>query len=160
MDPRKLLLAAATLALFSSFNSAPASAQATPLFAVLNGGNECDNTPSPAGPICRKGDLNGIGSATILFPTATSLCFGLTVDNLAGATDAHIHGGVSGVNGAIRVTLVPPSAPSAGDPGASSGCVLGLSSTLLAMIRSNPGAFYVNVHNVTFPNGAVRGQLF
>ena len=27
------------------------------------------------------------------------------------------------------------------------------------MINRNPSAFYVNVHNGDFPNGAVRGQL-
>ncbi|MGQ0484529.1 MAG: CHRD domain-containing protein [Hyphomicrobiales bacterium] len=164
MDARKLLLAAATLALFSSFNSAPASAQATPLFAVLNGGNECNSTLPPPGPVCRKGDPDGVGSATILFPTTTSLCFGILVDNLAnapGTTFAHIHGGVSGINGAILVTLAPPPvAPAFGNPGASSGCVSGVSSTLVAAIRSNPTAFYINVHNAGFPDGAVRGQLF
>jgi hypothetical protein len=160
MDARKLLLAAATLAFFSSFNSTQASAQATPLFAVLNGGNECDTT-APLSPICRKGDPDGVGSATILFPTTTSLCFGLTVDNLAGATAAHIHRGVSGVNGGIVVTLAPPpSPPAAGNPGASSGCVSALASALVAEIRRNPTAFYINVHNGTFPDGAVRGQLF
>ena len=53
--------------------------QATPLFAVLNGSNEC-NGASP--PKCRHGDLNGFGSATIIFPTATTVCFGIVVGGL------------------------------------------------------------------------------
>ena len=27
-------------------------------------------------------------------------------------------------------------------------------------IKANPGAYYVNIHNGAFPNGAIRGQLF
>lgn len=125
-----------------------------PLFAVLNGGNEC----TLPGPTCRKGDLDGIGSVTITFPTATRVCWGINVDGLAGATAAHIHRGVSGVNGGIVVNLSPPNAPGAGNPGASSGCVAALAGIVTA-IRNDPTSFYVNVHNGAFPNGAVRGQL-
>ena len=125
-----------------------------PLFAVLNGGNECN-----AAGTCRVGDLNGIGSATITFPTATSVCWGLNVNNLAGATLAHIHTGVSGLNGGIVVNLTPPAAPGAGTPGASSGCVGGIGAGIIASIRNDPTRFYVNVHNGAFPGGAVRGQL-
>lgn len=127
-----------------------------PLFAVLNGGNECNTVAPPAGPVCRKGDLDGIGSATILFPTATIVCFAIIVDNLAGATLAHIHAGVAGVSGGIAVTLT---APGAGNPGASSGCVTGVDPAVVAAIRKDPTSFYVNVHNGAFPLGAIRGQL-
>ncbi|MCI0466295.1 MAG: CHRD domain-containing protein [Beijerinckiaceae bacterium] len=129
-----------------------------PLFAVLNGGNECDGTSPPNGPVCRKGDPDAIGSATILFPNATTVCFAIIVDNLAGATLAHIHSGVAGVNGGIVVTLVPPSAPGAGNPGASSGCVA-VAPGIVGPIRNDPTKFYVNVHNGAFSGGAVRGQL-
>jgi hypothetical protein len=134
------------------------SPQGAPLFAVLNGGNECNSVAPPAGPDCRKGDLDGIGSATITFPTPTTVCWGINVDSLAGATAAHIHRGTSGVNGGIVVTLTPPNAPAAGNPGVSSGCVAALQGIVTA-IRIDPTSFYVNVHNGAFPNGAVRGQL-
>ena len=124
-----------------------------PLFAVLNGGNECN-----AAVVCRQGDLDAIGSVTITFPTATTVCWGINVDNLAGATAAHIHQNVSGLNGGIVVVLSPPNAPAAGNPGASSGCVGAAAATVTA-IRNDPTRFYVNVHNGAFPNGAVRGQL-
>jgi hypothetical protein len=132
------------------------SPQGAPLFAVLNGGNECALVA--AGPVCRKGDLDAIGSVTILFPTPTSVCWAITADNLAGATLAHIHAGVSGVNGGIMVNLTPPNAPGAGNPGASSGCVAAAAG-IVAAIRADPTRFYVNVHNGAFVNGAVRGQL-
>jgi len=135
------------------------SPQGAPLFAVLSGANECNNVAPPAGPDCRKGDLDGIGSATITFPTTTSVCWGINVDNIAGATLAHIHAGTPGINGGIMVNLTPPNAPGAGNPGASSGCVGGIAAGIVAAIRADPTRFYVNVHNGGFPGGAVRGQL-
>ena len=152
------LICAAAVMVGALFVSTGAFAQGAPLFGVLNGGNEC--SVGVAGTVCRKGDLDAFGSVTIIFPTATSVCFGIVVDNLAGATAAHIHTGVSGVNGAPVVTLVPPpAAPGGGNPGASSGCVAAAAATVSA-IRADPTRFYVNVHNNAFPNGAIRGQLF
>ena len=151
------LICAAAVMVGALFVSAGSYAQGVPLFAVMNGGNECNGA---APPLCRQGDLDAYGSATIIFPTTTSLCFAIVADNLAGATAAHIHRGVSGVNGGIVVTLSPPVAPAAGDPGASSGCVNGVASAIIAAIRANPTLFYVNVHNGAFINGAIRGQLF
>ncbi len=149
-------VAAAIGTLVVSTGSYAQSPQGAPLFAVLNGGNEC--VLVAAGSVCRKGDLDAIGSATILFPSTTSVCWGITADNLAGATAAHIHAGVSGVNGGIVVILTPPSAPGGGNPGASSGCVAAAAGTVAA-IRADPTRFYVNVHNGAFSAGAIRGQL-
>jgi hypothetical protein len=39
-----------------------------------------------------------------------------------------------------------------------SGCVPA-SATLLSQIESKPSGFYVNIHNVAYPQGVVRGQL-
>jgi len=143
------MLAPATCAFAQPFGE-----QATPLFAVLNGGNQC-NGASP--PVCSNGDLSGFGSATITFPTATSVCFGVTVSGLTGTpTLAHIAFGPSGINGGIVVVLTPPTA---GNPGASSGCVSGVSAAIIADIRFDPREFYVHVHTTNFPAGAIRGQL-
>jgi hypothetical protein len=122
------------------------------LFARLKGRNEI-------GPDGRRGagDLDGRGGFTALI-AADQVCFGLTVDNIATPTAAHIHRGRRNQNGPIVVTL---SAPSAGDPGAASGCVSpdGGNTAVLGQILAHPNRFYANVHTGDFPNGAVRGQL-
>ncbi len=102
----------------------------------------------------RAGDLDGQGGATVTV-TASQLCFGIVVQGIDTPTLAHVHQGRNNRNGPIVVTLTPPSA---GDPGASSGCV-DVDPTLLDSIRKHPHAFYVNVHTQAFPNGALRGQL-
>jgi hypothetical protein len=123
----------------------------TPLFAVLLGGNEVSDTGE-----ANAGDQDGRGSATVIISDAT-VCFGIVVDGIDRPIAAHIHRAAAGVNGDIVVVLTPPSA---GDPGASSGCVPVDDQALLTAIRRDPSAFYVNVHTGEFPAGAIRGQLF
>jgi len=146
-------------ALVTASGAQAQSAFGAPLFTVLVGGNECDNTAAPAGPICRKGDLRAIGSATVIMPDTTTVCWGLTVDNLVSPTLAHIHKGVAGLNGPPVVTLIAPVPPGNGNPGTSSGCVKNVPSAIVAAIRADPTSFYVNVHSKQFPSGAARGQL-
>jgi hypothetical protein len=93
MTARLLAIALATIAGFTIFTSTGASAQGTQLFAVFNGGSECNPTGT-----CRTGDLDGSGSATdILIPGATPrLCFAILVTGIATPTLAHFHTGNSG----------------------------------------------------------------
>ncbi len=140
-------------------SSAFAQQATTPLFAVLNGGNECASPPAPA--VCRRGDLNGFGAATVIFPNANTVCFGIVVGGLGSRVIlAHIHSGTSGINGPIVIPFIPTPIPppASGNPGASSGCVPGARATISA-IRADPTKFYVNVHTIGFPAGAIRGQL-
>jgi CHRD domain-containing protein len=120
------------------------------LFADLNGRNEISTTTGQPG----AGDPDGFGSASFTFDGG-QVCFGITVGNLDTPAAAHIHRGPKGENGPIVVTLT---APTAGDPGASSGCVP-VDAALAADIQAHPRAFYTNVHTAAFANGAVRGQL-
>jgi hypothetical protein len=150
---RSLIVAVALMGLFGA-SQALAQGQSPsrpPFFAVLLGGNEVSDEGQ-----ANAGDANGVGSATILIDD-TTLCFGLTVNNLDEPTAAHIHRGLAGVNGPIVVPLTPPAS---GDPGASGECIPEVESELVQEIRANPGGFYVNVHTEQFPAGAVRGQLF
>ncbi len=121
-----------------------------PLFGVLNGKNEV----SPTGEK-RAGDPDGKGSASAIYDEGR-LCFGLTVKNIGTPTGAHIHRGTRGKNGPIVVHL---SQPSAGDPGASSGCV-NVQESLARSILRRPHRFYWNVHTSEYPAGAIRGQVF
>jgi hypothetical protein len=155
---RKLACVVAMTAGMLVISSSAFAQQATPLFAVLNGGNECASPPAPA--VCRHGDLNGFGSATVIFPNATTVCFGIVVGGLGSRVIlAHIHSATSGINGPIVIPFIqPPTPPAPGNPGAFSGCVPGARATISA-IRADPTKFYVNVHTMVFPAGAIRGQL-
>lgn len=91
---------------------------------------------------------SGTASLTIRIGLAR-LCHTLTVSGLTNVTAAHIHL-VS--TGAIVVPLTTPAT------GTSSGCAT-VEKSLLQQIVRNPGAYYVNVHTPTFPNGQVQGTL-
>ncbi len=121
-------------------------------FATLTGHNEL----SMATMRKNAGDLDGLGSANVLVHDSDTVCFGISVSRISTPTAAHIHRGKRNENGPVRISLTPPSA---GNPGASSGCVNGVSSALVSELRRHPNRFYVNVHTSDFPNGAIRGQL-
>ena len=65
-------------------------------------------------------------------------------------TAAHIHVGAAGVAGADVVPL--------GASYARRGCATS-TKPLIDAILANPKGYYVNVHNASYPGGAVRGQL-
>jgi len=97
------------------------------------------------------GDPNGRGEATVFAgDDANELCYTIEVSKIEPATAAHIHEAPEGVNGPVVVFLEPPS------DGESSGCVV---TTFAQDILENPEEYYVNVHNVDYPGGAIRGQL-
>ena len=115
-----------------------------PLSAVLTGAAE---VPGP-------GDPDGAGTAKLWLNQGQGrICFSLTWKDIATPTAAHIHDGAKGVAGAVVVTL------STGTPFRSMGCATGVAKALIKDIRQNPHDYYVNVHNSTYPGGAIRGQL-
>jgi hypothetical protein len=132
--------------------SAKRHVKRTTLFTVLTGRNELNATTLRRG----AGDPDGLGSANILIAKSDTVCFGISVSGLATPTAAHIHRGKRNENGPI---VIPFTAPTTGDPGASSGCVSGVSTSLVSELRQKPHRFYVNVHTSDFPGGALRGQL-
>jgi len=153
MRARLLAIALATIAGFTIFSSTGASAQGIQLFAVLNGGYECNPTGT-----CRAGDLDGSGSATVILIPGTTprLCYAILVTGIGAPTAAHIHTGTAGVKGDIKVPL---DYPAAGNPGSVAACLV-TTSQVINQLRNNSSGFYINVHNTAFPDGAVRGQLF
>jgi len=125
--------------------SRPAAAQSPPvvLTTVMTGAQE---VPGP-------GDPDGRGTATIvLLPDGRTLCYLLTAVGIEPATAAHIHQGAPTEAGPVVVPLSPPTS------GVSSGCTT-IDPALHEAIRTNPSAYYVNVHNMPYPAGAIRGQL-
>ena len=138
---RALLSSLATAALAVASLAAPVVA-APGLTASLSGANEVP----PADP-------DGSGSVTVKINTGKGIvCYELTVSGIEPATAAHIHNAPAGVNGPVVVPLTPPT------NGSSSGCVEVVRS-LAKAIATSPDQYYVNVHNVNYPAGAVRGQL-
>ncbi|MBW4639946.1 MAG: CHRD domain-containing protein [Gloeocapsa sp. UFS-A4-WI-NPMV-4B04] len=142
------------LSSFIAFNSSVESARRPPLSALLLGGNEVDAVTGKA----NAGDPDGVGSATIkttrISDTEARLCYGITVSGLDTPVAAHIHEGIAGVNGPIVVELQAP----ATGTNASSGCV-DVPLARAIDINVDPLNYYVNVHTVRFPGGAVRGQI-
>jgi hypothetical protein len=99
-----------------------------------------------------KGAPSGSASAKIsLLGKTGKVCW--TFSKLKGVTAptaAHIHKGNKGTSGPIVVPF--------GSKYKSKGCVTAPAATIAA-IQKSPKAYYVNIHNAKYPNGAVRGQL-
>ena len=99
------------------------------------------------------GDTDGSGSITITVnPGQKRICYELTVAGIETPTAAHIH--IAPVTSPGPVVIGFPAPPL----GTSSGCI-NVTSRQAAQLIAKPSAYYFNVHNATFPGGAIRGQL-
>lgn len=118
----------------------------TTLTATLAGGDA--ETP--------PGDPDGSGTATITVdPTAGTLCWEFSTENVGPGSASHIHAGAAGVAGDVVVPL-----DTDGFEESSEGCITPMEdAAVLQDIVDSPADFYVNVHTADFPGGAVRGQL-
>ncbi|HET6966774.1 MAG TPA: CHRD domain-containing protein [Ornithinibacter sp.] len=114
------------------------------------------------------GDPNGRGSAYVfgIDGDPTTLCYVLEVEKVAelgqapgNGRAAHIHAGAKGTNGPVEVNLAWPQDGQAADCLTEGEAGKGLDPGEVQRILADPSAYYVNVHNTAFPNGAVRGQL-
>jgi hypothetical protein len=106
------------------------------------------------------GDPNGAGSAVIrLNAPERRVCFHLSWTRIGAPTAAHIHEGAPGVAGPVVVGLFASASPLPDTIHSVGGCVSGVSRSLIRAIKDHPRHYYVNVHNVEFPAGAIRGQL-
>jgi hypothetical protein len=100
------------------------------------------------------GDPDGLGFADVtVLADRRMVCYTLSGVNIATPTAAHIHVGGPTVAGPIVLPLETPTS------GSSNGCATDVDAALIRGLVNNPGNYYVNVHNATYPNGAIRGQL-
>ena len=99
------------------------------------------------------GDPDGTGSATVrINPGRGQLCYSLRVSDIQPATAAHLHEAPAGSAGGVVVELNAPTG------GSSQGCIA-ISRDQAREIMRDPADYYINVHNVEYPGGAVRAQL-
>jgi hypothetical protein len=121
-----------------------------PLSAFLTGAQEVPVVGGPA-----VGDPDAFGLAFI-HARKSSVDYSLAWIGVT-PTLGHIHEGVFGVNGPVRVPLFTTPVPST--IFALAGTVRGVDPYLAKHIRQHPKNFYVNLHSAEFPGGAARGQL-
>jgi hypothetical protein len=101
-------------------------------------------------------DADGRGTAKLRLNRARErVCFTITVRDIDDVVAAHIHRGRAGVDGSIAVDLI--TAPASGTR--FTGCTEDVAKSTIRQILRRPRRFYVNVHTMGFPGGAVRGQL-
>lgn len=126
---------------------------ATPLLARESSGRPFNVTLEGAQEVPVPGDPDGTGTASIrINPGQGQLCYSLRVSGIDPATAAHVHEAPAGTAGPVVVGLQAPTG------GSSNGCVA-IGRELAKEIIADPADYYVNVHNATYPGGALRGQL-
>lgn len=148
-----------TLAIASAMSLVMQSARAQNVFVFT-----ATLLPSNEVPPVTNADANASGLAVITINTSdNTVRMDATVNNLApgSVVGAHIHEGVAGVNGPIRVDT----GITAANPGAIVNGTFSVSRTvtstpaIIQAIIANPAGWYFNVHTILNPGGAVRGQL-
>ncbi len=113
------------------------------------------------------------GSITLQsVPGDSTLAFSLSVVNMTGITQAHLHNAAAGANGAIIAWLLPVNGNSAQSPSVTLDGVISLGDIEPGWVRGTPrlamdsvkallrvGRLYVDVHSSTFTAGEIRGQV-
>jgi CHRD domain len=110
-----------------------------------------------------SGDQDGSGVAVLrLDLDHQQICYTIVVRNIGqpvepalGIGSAHIH---TALTGGVFVNLLTDFRSTGSDTYIARGCV-STSTANIEAILSNPDQYYVNVHTVEFPRGAIQGSL-
>jgi hypothetical protein len=130
------------------------AALAIPAFAAV-GKTQLVSKLSGKKEIPGPGDADGKGAGTFkVNPAKGKFCFLIEYENIEDASAGHIHKGDKANAGPIKIPLFEETTPSP-----AKGCVTDVRERLLKKIAKDPKAWYVNLHNGEFPDGAIRGQL-
>ncbi|MFF7731188.1 CHRD domain-containing protein [Streptomyces sp. NPDC008001] len=131
--------------------SSPNRAGAVFLAGSLNGANEV-----PAADGKAVGDKDGRALA-FLRVQDDEVSFAFSFRGIAPPTAAHLHQGVRGKNGDVRIPFFAQKLPDGRN--SATGTVKVTDGKLLEALKSGPDGFYLNLHTGEFPGGAVRGQV-
>ncbi len=106
-----------------------------------------------AGPASDALDPDATGSARLELGGASIRFHISTSANLGKVVATHLHQGGAGVNGPMAIELNP------GFTGNVLDASVPIDSDLSARVLANPSQYYVKLHSLKFPGGAIRGQL-
>ncbi len=110
-------------------------------------------TLAGAGPASDALDPEGRGLA-VLHLEKTAIRFRIEAHGVGRVTASHIHHGASGVNGPMLWEINP-----GGEGDSTEGEAAGIPPGILRLLAAEPSEFYVKLHTMKFPGGAIRGQL-
>jgi len=152
-------IAVPTIAFGNARSNDPSRVQETRTFVASLSGSA---TATPAS------DPDGTGTASFTFHIKTpggttvgtaDVCWDITYNGIdTTPVAAHIHAGAAGTNGPIVVPAPPNVSFSNLGPNSSTGCTDTIAATVEDIMAASSN-FYINVHTVAFPQGAIRGQL-
>ncbi|MFJ4633975.1 CHRD domain-containing protein [Streptomyces sp. NPDC088847] len=128
------------------------AAGATFFASVLSGDNEVQVAGKP--PV---GDKDG-SSIALMRIQGDEVSFAFTWTGIGTPTLGHIHQGVRGVNGDVKIPFFTEKLPDGKNY--VYGTTKVTDAALLQDIKLQPENFYFNLHTAEFPGGAVRGQVF
>ena len=97
-------------------------------------------------------DAEATGSARLEIE-GTTIRFRIRTENLGKVIATHLHEGAAGVNGPMAHEL---------NPGFTGELLEGTTSVapeIAAGVVADPSRYYVKLHSLKFPGGAIRGQL-
>jgi len=121
------------------------------LVASLRGANEVPVAGGPA-----TGDKDG-AALEFVRVEGDRVSVAATWRGTGRPTMLHIHQGPRGVNGGVKIDFGKLEKGVRGHTVV--GTVKVADAALLSRLKTDPGAFYANLHTAQFPGGAVRGQL-